>query len=291
MRLFVLAALAVVVTADVASAGLLASFIRKGPIGSPVVNTIEDRDAEFISKGAGNVDAANFQVGDFVTLYLDMTSISSSDGFFVGTPLNASVPSAGGPGYAMLAKGVFTVSSIVPVGAGRADFGFTGSIAFVENLVGLTYNFATGIAATNAVFLNGANSAIMTVGTSAATDFITAKNAPISFAGGAGFGVAVNADFGLSLTSGGAGLGAVPNFLPGFVGGVPTGTFHTVTGSTQSFGLLNPTNVIGDDKFDLRTNTDINIANVVPEPGSMIVFAGLALCGLRLRARKSSKVC
>jgi hypothetical protein len=290
MKKFVLTVLALAMTADVASAGLFASFIRKGPISSPIVNTIEDRDVEYITKGVGNLDNTKFEAGDSVTLYMEMASISSSDGFFTATPLNASLPQAGGPGYEMLAKGVFTIDSIGPVVGGKATFDFSGSIDFVENLSGLTFNFNAGIAATDAVFLNALNSPLMTIGTKAGSnDFITAVGAPVAFIDIPTFGTAVDADFGLSLLAGGVDLGLVENALEGNINGVDTGTFHTFTGSTQAFSLLDPTNLIGDDKFDLRTNTDVNMANVVPEPGSMIVFAGgLALCGLRLRSRKVS---
>lgn len=288
MRLFVLAALAVVMTASSASASILGSFIRRGPVGSPVINTIEDNNAEHIVKGVGNVDMTRFEVGDKVVLYLGMESISSSDGFFAGTPLNAAVPPAGGAGYNLLGKGVLTVSSIGPIVAGKATFNFTGQVDFKENKVGLAYDFTTGIVATDAVFSSGLNSSVFSIGTVKATDYVTALNAPVFFGAIPTFGTAVVADFGLTAFMGGD-LGIVPNFLPGFLGGNPTGTFHDVVGSVDTFALLNATNVIGDDKFDLRTNTVFNMGNVVPEPGSLAVFLGFAVAGgLRLRRRKVS---
>ncbi len=284
MRLFLLVALAVVTTASSASASVLGSFVRKGPIGAPVINSIEDSNAEYIVKGAGNSDLTKFEVGDSVVMYLSMETISSSDGFFTGTPLNAVLPPAGGPGYNMLGKGVLTVTSIGPEVAGKATFQFAGQVDFVENSIGLDYNFNAGIAATDAVFNNAANTAVLSVGTVAADDFITALNAPVAFGSIPTFGTAVKADFGLSVISSAGDLGIVNNFLPSFLGGAATGNLHAVVGQVDTFALLNASNTIGDDKFDLRTNTDINFASQVPEPGSFAVFLGVAgLLGLRRR--------
>lgn len=285
MRLFVLAALAVAMTASSVNASILGSFIRKGLPGSPIINTIEDNNAEYIIKGAGNLDLTRFEVGDSVALYLGMESISSSDGFFAGTPLNAAIPPAGGAGYNLLGKGLFTVSSIGPIVAGKATFDFTGSVEFKENKVGLAYDFTTGIAATDAVFMSGSNSSVFTIGTVKATDFIKAVAAPVFFGAIPTFGTAVVADFGLTAIVPGD-LGIVPDLLPGFSAGGATGTLHDVVGSVDTFALLSPANVLGDDKFDLRTNTVFNMGNIVPEPSSLAVFFGLAACGLGLRRRK-----
>jgi hypothetical protein len=290
MRLFFATALLVAMGASSASASIFGSFIRQGAPGSPIVNMVEDNDAEVINKGAGNV-AAEFEVGDSVSLYLQMETITSGDGFFLGTDLTD--PTAGGATYRMLAKGTFTITSITPTTPGNGDIQFNGSIDFAERNDGVGYKFTDGIAAANTVF--AAATYLMTAGVGKASDFITATNAPLSFAAiplvtGSAF---VNADFGLSLTGGGGDLGLVPNYLPGTLNGTPTGTFHTFVGSTQTKSALNATNVPGggDNKFDLTTNTNLNMAATVPEPGSLAVFAGLALCGgLRtLRARRMSK--
>lgn len=286
LKIAVIAALMSVMGAHTASAGLLSTFLRSGPQGSPIINTIEDNDAEYVKKGAGNTDTTKFEVGDSVVLYLDFATITSSDGFFLGTPLNASVPAAGGPGYTLLGKGEFVVTSIVPTVGGNGDFSFTGAVELVENTIGLTYNFTAGIAATDAVFTSASNSAVLKFGTAAGSDdFITALGAPISFASIPTSGTAVDADFGLSVL-GPNNLGIVEEALPGSSGGAATGTFHDIVGSTQTFSILNPGNTIGDDKFDLRTNTEFSLASQVPEPASVTVFACIAACGFGAHRRR-----
>ena len=261
MRMFVLAVLAVVMTASSASASVLGTILRHGAIGSPILNSIEDRNAEVIRKAAGNVAAA-FEVGDMVDLYLQFETITSSDGFFVNTGLNDAT--AGGIGYKLFAMGTLTVSSLTPIaGPGsKADIEFTGSLDLKERIDNVGFVFTAGIAAANGVFAGA--SYIATIGT-AGGGFVSLRNAQTLFASIPTTGTGVNADFGLSLLAGGGDLGLVLNGLEGNINGTDTGTFHTFVGSTQTKSLFNATNVLGDDKFDLGTNTNIQLLSQVPD--------------------------
>ncbi len=269
--------------APIAEASILGGFLRKGPPGSPVINTIDDADAEFITKGVGNV-AASFEVGDSVTLFLQFNNITSTDLFFFNTPLTD--PTAGGAGYNLLANGTLTIAAIGDFdGDGdAADISWTGSIGLYEGASPIV--FTSGIATATGVI--GASTLIATVGVDAATDdFIVSEDAPLSFASIVG-GATVNTFFGISLLAGGADFGIVEEFLnnPDFPNG---GSLHDITGDSQAenFG---PTITIGDDTFDLSTDLEFDIACVVPEPGAIMVWAGLAAlfgAGSYSRIRKS----
>ncbi len=106
MRVFILAVLAVVMTTGSASASVLGSFLRKGPVGSRLLTRSKIGMQSTSLRVPAMSNMTRFEVGDKVVMYLDMESISSSDGFFSGTPLDEVSPPAGGPGYKMLGKGV-----------------------------------------------------------------------------------------------------------------------------------------------------------------------------------------
>lgn len=279
MRLFVLATLAVLMAASSASASILGSFLAKGPFGSPITNTLNDTNREYIEKVGG--DSTKFQVGDKVHLYLSMENISSNDfpQTFNGDNLDAA--NTGGAFYNLLGKGTFTISSIGTEVAGKADFQFTGGVTFYEKSDPGLNPFTT---ITDADAIIASATEIFRIGVSSSDDFIQALNAPVAFASIPGPGdLAVIATFGLSLTSGGGDLGIANNFLTG-----STGKKHDFVGTVSTFALLSANNVIGDNLFDLETDTRLLLGAQVPEPTSMVVFFGIAACGLGIRRRKVS---
>ncbi|MGN6546009.1 MAG: hypothetical protein ACTHK7_13230 [Aureliella sp.] len=288
MRVFVFAALAVLMTATSARASVLGSFVVKGPFPNGTVNELNDTDREFITKGTGNTDMTQFQVGDKVTTYLQFDTIQSFDGPPQTLPGNAlNEPVTGGAGYNLLAKGVFTITGITPTSGGNGDFSFSGNVDFYEKLTnpGLV-PFSTISAADT--LISSLGSPFMTIGTTAPVDFIRALNAPISFAAiptQSSGQTAVVAQYGMSLVSGGADLNVLDNGMLG-----ATGQKHDFVGTVNAFAIQNNT-VIGDNFFDLSTDTRLLFAAAVPEPSSMAVFAGLALCGglRKLRARRIAK--
>ncbi|RIK71494.1 MAG: hypothetical protein DCC67_20245 [Planctomycetota bacterium] len=265
MLLAITAAFALVSTAE---ASILASFVRKGTLSAPILNTLNDTNAEVITKGAGNVAAA-FEVGDSVTLYLQFNEITTSDGFFLNEDLDDA--SAGGPGYNLLGKGTFTITAIGDLaGVGSAtndDISFTGSIKIYESASSLS--FGAGIAAADAVI--AAASEIAEIGIAPGSDdFITAVDAPTSFASiPSSPATAVQTDLGLSLLSGGAGLEIIDEALTS-----PYGTTHAIVGDSGAYRVSPVT--LGDDVFDLVTDTTIGFQAGVPEPSTIVVWGTLA---------------
>jgi hypothetical protein len=276
--------------ATVSEASILGgSILVKSPTG--VLNTLDDRDAEYIEKGAGNV-ADEFEIGDMVHIYMEFQNISSSDGpppTYFGTPLDD--PSAGGPGYVLLGRGTVTIDDIGDFdGDGdEDDISWTGSFDLYENTVGLTFDFTDGIAAADAVIADTDNTLIATIGTDPSSDdFIVSEDAPLDFASVLG-AETIDTFFGLSLLAGGTDFGVVPEALnnPDFPNG---GSLHDFTGDTQAerFG---PAPVIGDDQFDLDTDLEVDLvaadAGIIPEPSALMVWGGLvALVGSLIGQRR-----
>ena len=274
----ILATLFVCLLATSVNASILDTYTRVSPSG--VLNTIEDSDAEVIIKNGAN--PLRFETGDFIDVYGNMSTITSSDGFFFNTFLNSAT--AGGAGYNLLFYGRLTVTvSNITAGADtilgtaddRADFSFSGPVGFREAASPFVFTGATAVSTADALWA-ASGPTIAAAGIADGNDFYTALNAPLYFAGIPTSGVAVNANFGLSLTSGGIfGLQADAALD---VNGVP----QTFVGSTQTFFIAGA--VIGDDAFDLRTNTDISYVGLVPEPMTLFVFGGLfGIAALRRR--------
>ncbi|MCC6493251.1 MAG: hypothetical protein IT424_09535 [Pirellulales bacterium] len=281
-HLFLIALLAGSLAATQVQASILGSFVRKGTFLSSTINSLNDVNAEVITKGAGNVAPA-FQVGDSVTLYLAFQEITTSDGFYFNTDLDD--PTAGGAGYNLLGKGTFTITAIGDLaGVGSStndDISFTGSIKIYESASPLS--FGAGIAAANTVI--GAATEIAEIGIAPGSDdFITAVDAPTAFASiPTTASTAVQTDLGLSLLSGGVGLGVLDEAMVS-----PYGTFHAFVGDSGAYRLA-PV-VLGDDKFDLVTDTTVGFAAAVPEPATIVVWGMLAsaIAAVGVRRRRSA---
>jgi hypothetical protein len=252
-----------------ANASILDTLVRTGE------NALEDADAEVIIKGAGNTQLDRFEEGDSVRLYLRVETITNAA--FFGTDLE---DATGDADYALIGRGTFTIIDIDdPDADGIGDFQFEGSIDFREETNGDTFDFTQSIAFNDAVF--AAATPIFSIGTSDANDFIQALDAPIEFADIPTSGTSVDADFGLSLVSGGI-AGLTPDGMTDILGNL-----QDFVGSTQTFRVP----ASAGSEFQLRTNTDFVFAAVVPEPASFAVWGGITMLlgGARaLRRRKTA---
>jgi hypothetical protein len=278
MRVLISALMLVGALATYADASILAdTVLRAGSGGIAIVNTLEDNDREVITKVGA--DPTRFEEGDIVTFYLEVETISSSDGFYDGDDIE---DAAGIATYELLGKGVFTISDIIDNGDGTGDFSFVGTIEFRESTTA-DFDFGAGVAAAEAEFAS-AGAAVFMLGLDGIDDFIHADDAPIEFADIPLAGDPVTALFGLSFI-GVTDISFVPDFFTGAFGGL-----HDVIGRTDA--IADPALVGGDgpggDVFDLRTNTDFSIAvlGVIPEPMSLLVWGGLAMCGCIASSRR-----
>lgn len=287
MRKFlVFVALATLVPAS-ASAGSIFGDSLPTKNNNPTTVLVEDANKEFITKGVGNTDPG-FQVGDTVTLFLDFETIA-------GGPFNGgSFDAEGfGPDYRLWANGVFEVTSIDVTSApgdtriGNIDFG--GSLDFYETTTGGDL-FASGTISGAQTVLNTAGPSIFTLGIAPGSDdFITAFDAFLDFADipAATSSNSVTADFGLSQIGGDPlpvapiSLSDIDSTLHQFIGDIETRLAIEFDGDSEIGD--------GDDQFDLRTNAAFSFQSV-PEPGSIAIWATLALGGcLAARRRLASK--
>lgn len=286
--------------ASMATASILGMIVERGsPFPSTALNTIEDSNAEVITKGVGNTQLDRFEVGDSVELHMVFNTISSAT-LYLETPLDETLVAY--PDYQLSGIGYFTITAIDNItgiigSGGVGDFTFDGFFDFYEvadktvdplgPLTDSDVDFLEGVSDTrDTIMLPGAP--ILSLGIVDSDDFIVAYNAPIAFLDipVPGSGSGVEALFGLSVI-GSQDLGLVEETMvsTGSTEAGSTDTLHDVTGSSESFLAAGFPNA----EYSLRTNTNINFNATVPEPASIVLWgAFVALTGLvSLRRRKS----
>jgi hypothetical protein len=240
------------------------------------VNSLFDTDAEFIST---SLNSNHLVVGDVLT---DVFTLDQSGAH---GPLNGPTGFLG-PAYQLAGVGTFTVTSVVTAGnpAGTANISFTGTISLYETAdsvsSGDTVNTSTqsastlvanATAGTNILNLSGI------VQSNGAVPYTFAGIKAIPVSNPAVFGAGFNID---TVNGNPGGVHIMP--LGGGIFPNPGGPPWDVTAKIDAWGNK------GANKgtVPIATQTTVTFSGQVPEPTSMLLWAGLACAAGVARAKR-----
>ncbi|HWB13942.1 MAG TPA: hypothetical protein VG826_32240 [Pirellulales bacterium] len=290
------AAIAAVSTSSKAhAAALLQSLV------SPGINTLKDQDYEVYVPAAGN-HTGNFQAGDQIITFCLYTTLSNANGVFgIGTT-NYGSPTGGstvfGNFYQLTSLTVTTITSVTDVVGTApnqvADIAATSVTSDYENAAYTPTNNAhpngtefnpnrlTGETAAQMIArLTSETTSGNLILTATANQFLSEDaNLTLASIPATGFGEATN--FGFKVTSDPGGIGYVANGVTtSAVDSDEAGGPITIGPTKTDFAgtTLSLLNTSGNNiAYPIVTATTLQWQGT-PEPGSMLIWAGLALAG------------
>jgi hypothetical protein len=227
----------------------------------PGANSLFDTDAEFLTT---NLNHSHLVVGDVLK---DVFTLDQSGAH---GPLNGPTGFLG-PAYQLAGVGTFTITSLVTVGGGLANIGFTGTVSLYET--------ADSVAAGNTLNVSTQNPATLLANATSGTNILNLSGivqsngaVPYTFAGIKKIPVSNPAIFGagFNITSNPGNVHIMP--LGGGIFPNPGGSPWDVTGKIDAWGNT------GSNKntVPIATQTTVTFSGLVPEPTSFALWSGLA---------------